>query len=111
MDVTMIAEKELLTGEAYYELTDIGRSELVEGVIVPMSRTGAEHGYIEWESAFLLSEFIRNRELGWIVDPQIQMVWRYRSPRDVELLEGSDILRGEGLLEGFDVNLAELFAD
>lgn len=46
----------------------------------------------------------------WIVDPQIEMVWRYRSPRDVELLEGKDVLRGEGILEGFDVNLAELFA-
>lgn len=184
MDVTMVTQDELLTGEAYYELPETGPSELIDGVIVPMSRTGAEHGYIEGELAGLLRDFVRERRLGWIVvgetglytkrdpdrvravdiafisrqrsenrprggflevapdliveivspndlwrniqdkvreyfnigvgqvwivDPEIKTVWRYRSPRDVELLEQADTLRGEGVLEGFAVNLAELF--
>jgi Uma2 family endonuclease len=186
MDATIatLAENELLTGEAYYELTDVGPSELIDGVIVPMSRTGAEHGYIEGELAGLLRDFIRARQLGWIVvgetglytkrdpdrvravdiafisrqrsenrprggflevapdliveivsphdlwrdlqdkvreyfsigvgqvwivDPELETVWRYRSPGDVELIEQPGSLRGEGVLEGFVVNLAELF--
>jgi len=186
MDVTMatVAEAELLTGEIYYEMPDNGPSELVDGVIVPMSRTSAERGYIEGELAGLLRDFVCQHRLGWIVvgetgvytkrdpdtvrgmdiafisrqrsasrprggflevapdlivevvspndrwrniqdkireyfnigvwqvwlvDPELETVWRYRSPGDVELLERGKILRGEGMLEGFVVSLAELF--
>jgi Uma2 family endonuclease len=186
MDVTTttVAEAGLLTGEMYYEMSENGPSELVDGVIVPMSRTGAEHGYIESELAGMLRDFVRERRLGWIVvgetgpytkrdpdrvravdiafisrqrsenrprggflevapdliaeivspndlwrdvqdkvreyfnigvgqvwivDPEIKTVWRYRSPGDVELIEQPGTLQGEGILEGFALNLAELF--
>lgn len=95
--MTTIEQTALLTGDAYFEMEGTGHSELVEGVIVPMSRTGAEHGYGVFQV--------------WIVDPEIETIWRYRSPGEVELLERGSVLYGEGTLSGFSLSLDEFFAD
>lgn len=47
----------------------------------------------------------------WIIDPEIETIWRYRSPGEVELLERGSVLHGEGTLSGFSVSLDEFFAE
>ncbi len=45
----------------------------------------------------------------WIVEPAQKTVRVYRSPTEFALLTAVDILRGEGILDGFALPLAELF--
>ena len=47
----------------------------------------------------------------WVVEPQNRKVLVFRAPTDVEEYDAEDILRGEGVLEGFAVKVAELFAE
>ena len=47
----------------------------------------------------------------WVVEPQNRKVLVFRSPTDVEEYDAENILRGEGVLEGFAVKVAELFAE
>lgn len=44
----------------------------------------------------------------WIVDPKRRTLSRHRAPDQVEQLKHEDTLRGEGLLEGFELPLSEL---
>jgi Uma2 family endonuclease len=46
----------------------------------------------------------------WIVEPQTRKVLVFSSTTDVEENEEGDTLRGEGALEGFAMQVAELFA-
>ena len=47
----------------------------------------------------------------WVVEPEIRKVLVFRSTTDVEEYQEEDIMRGEGVLEGFEVKVADLFAD
>ncbi|HHH40658.1 MAG TPA: Uma2 family endonuclease [Chloroflexi bacterium] len=46
----------------------------------------------------------------WIIEPKERTVWVYSSPTEVQRLGEGDTLRGKGLLEGFALPLAKLFA-
>ena len=45
----------------------------------------------------------------WIVEPENRAVLVFRSPSQIQKLGEQDTLRGEGVLEGFELPLAELF--
>lgn len=47
----------------------------------------------------------------WIVEPEKKDVLVYRSPTDLTRVRVGETLRGEGVLEGFELPLAELFED
>jgi Uma2 family endonuclease len=46
----------------------------------------------------------------WVVDPAAHSVRVYRTGARMTRLENGDMLRGEGLLTGLEISLAELFA-
>ena len=48
-------------------------------------------------------------KLGWLIDPQRQVVEIYRPDRDVEVLESPKTVSGEEILPGFVLDLAEIF--
>lgn len=50
-------------------------------------------------------------ERVWIVEPDRRTVLVYRSPTDLSELREGDLLRGEGVLHGFELPVADLFAD
>jgi len=65
METLTITNESLITGEALFEMGDIGRCELIEGRIVKMSPTGAVHGELSSELDFLLRTFVKkNRDAG-----------------------------------------------
>ena len=56
-----------VTGEELFKLGDIGRSELVKGVVVHMSPTGYSHGRVEGNAGAILSAFVRQHKLGEVL--------------------------------------------
>ena len=50
-------------------------------------------------------------ERVWIVEPERRTVLVYRSTTDFNELDEEDILRGEGILHGFELPVSELFAE
>ena len=48
-------------------------------------------------------------KLGWLIDPQRQVVEIYRPDRDVEVLESPKTVSGEEILPGVVLDLAEIF--
>jgi Uma2 family endonuclease len=46
----------------------------------------------------------------WIIDPASRSARIFTGPDDVEQVSGDGVLRGVGVLEGFEVTLTELFA-
>lgn len=175
----------LLTGADLLEMGDIGPSELVKGVITPMSPTQNLHGWLVMELARRLGNFNAERRLGWVLgaesglftrrnpdtvrgmdiafisrrrlptlapgflavapelvveivspsdrwdgirqklveyfDAGVDRVWVvepgqrkvlvFRAPAELTELGEDDILRGEGVLAGFELPLRELFGE
>jgi Uma2 family endonuclease len=47
----------------------------------------------------------------WVVSPKMQTVTVYRSTTDIEVLAGTDTLNGGEILPGFQILIAEIFAE
>jgi Uma2 family endonuclease len=57
-----------------------------------------------------MEEYLANgASLGWILDPETRSVEIYRPGRAVEIFIAPDSVQGEGLVEGFVLNLAEVW--
>lgn len=57
-----------------------------------------------------MQEYIDNgTRLGWLIDPQRQIVEVYRSRREMEILASPETVSGEEVLPGFVFELAEIF--
>jgi Uma2 family endonuclease len=57
-----------------------------------------------------MREYIDNgARLGWLIDPQRQIVEIYRPHCEVEILESPETVSGEDVLPGFVLELAEIF--
>jgi Uma2 family endonuclease len=53
-----------------------------------------------------MSEYLRNgASLGWLIDPESRAVEIYRPGREPERIENADSVAGEGLAEGFVLDL------
>ncbi len=48
-------------------------------------------------------------ERVWICEPELQDILVFRSPLEFTKIQSDEILRGEGILSGFELRLAELF--
>lgn len=57
-----------------------------------------------------MEEYIANgAELGWLIDPKEQTVWIYRPGRAAEPVVNPERIAGEGPVEGFSLDLAEIW--
>ncbi len=55
-------------------------------------------------------EYIENGVLlGWLIDPQTKKVYIYRANGETEILENPEIVSGEDVLEGFELNVREIW--
>ena len=48
-------------------------------------------------------------KLGWLIDPQRQIVEVYRPNQAVKILQFPDTVSGENILPGFVLDLTEIF--
>lgn len=73
----------LITADEYLHLSEAdGPSELIEGVIVPMSPTGFEHGIVCDNISDIFKDFRRGRSLGRLMGGELG-VWTIRNPDSV----------------------------
>ncbi len=57
-----------------------------------------------------MQEYLDNgAKLGWLIDPQRQVVEIYRPSQQVEILQSPNTVSGEDILPGFSLDLAEIF--
>ena len=57
-----------------------------------------------------MCEYIENDVLlGWLIDPQTKKVYIYRANGETEILENPEIVSGEDVLEGFELNVREIW--
>ncbi|MGK7951838.1 MAG: Uma2 family endonuclease [Xenococcaceae cyanobacterium] len=57
-----------------------------------------------------MQEYLANgSKLGWLIDPQRQVVEIYRPNQQVEILQSPNTVSGENILPGFSLDLAEIF--
>ena len=57
-----------------------------------------------------MQEYLDNgAKLGWLIDPQRQVVEIYRPSQPVEILHSPNTVSGENILPGFSLDLAEIF--
>ena len=78
----------LITGEELARMGNIGRCELVEGKIMPMSPTGYEHGEIENAVGAELRAFVRPRKLGKVLVGEVGIYVR----RGPDTVRGADAI-------------------
>jgi Uma2 family endonuclease len=55
--------------------------------------------------------FTAGVERVWVVDPRTRTVLVHRTATDALTLGETDTLRGEGILDGFELAVASLFAE
>lgn len=79
MPATVPVQEKLLSGEELLALGDIGPCELIDGRIVPLSPTGAEHGVVEANLSYELTHFARQRGAGWVLTGEVGIYTR-RAP-------------------------------
>ena len=57
-----------------------------------------------------MQEYIENgAQLGWLIDPLKRQVYVYRHEHEVEVLTDPEVVSGNPLLQGFTLQLAELW--
>lgn len=57
-----------------------------------------------------MEEYIENdARLGWLIDPKNKRVHIYRANGEIEILENPDNISGEDVLNGFELNLTEIW--
>lgn len=76
-----------ITGEELLAMGDIGPCELIDGRIVPMVPTGAEHGAIESNLNWHLRDFVIKRKLGRVLNGEVGIFTR----RHPDSVRGADI--------------------
>ena len=57
-----------------------------------------------------MREYIDNGvRLGWLIDPQKKQVHIYRANGETEILDNPKIVSGENVLNGFELNVQQIF--
>jgi Uma2 family endonuclease len=69
-------------------LGEIGPSELIDGMIVPMAPTGGERGVWESRIGRLIGNFVDARGLGWVLTGEVGIYTR----RDPDRVRGADVV-------------------
>jgi len=77
----------LLTGEEFFLRGDIGPCELVDGIIVTLTPTGAVHGKIEVRLVRLLDEYVEKNGVGWVLSGEVGIITK----RNPDRVRGADV--------------------
>ncbi|MDQ3636258.1 MAG: Uma2 family endonuclease [Acidobacteriota bacterium] len=99
-----------ITKEKYFSLTEEEREEkfariIPDFVIELRSKTDNLKTIKE-----KMEEYIENGvRLGWLIDPYEKQVYIYRQNGEVEILDNPKRVSGEDVLQGFELDLAEIF--
>ena len=57
-----------------------------------------------------MEEYMANgASLGWLIDPSQRRVYVYRADRELVILEDPEVVSGDPLLPGFNLNMAQLW--
>lgn len=83
----VVVEERKITGEELLQIPNVGRCELVEGEIVPMSPTNMEHAFIEMNIGRLLGNFVAERKIGWVLVGEVGVYIQ----RDPDTVRGADV--------------------
>jgi Uma2 family endonuclease len=78
----------LVTGEELYRLPDLGRCELVDGRIVPLSPTGRPHGRAAARLAAHILLFVESHDLGEVLTADAGIYTR----RDPDTVRAPDVM-------------------
>lgn len=100
-DVAFVRAERIPTGEKtrFFE----GAPDLAVEVLSPNDRASEVNAKVrDWLDA--------GCRMVWVVDPATRMVSVYRSRAQIEVLGASDTLRGDDVLPGFSLPVAELLA-
>jgi Uma2 family endonuclease len=81
-------ETKLITGEEFWRMGNLGPSELIEGRIVMGEATGDAHGVFESGLGAALTQFVRQRKLGWVMVGEVGIYTR----RNPDWVRGADII-------------------
>jgi Uma2 family endonuclease len=81
------ATPKLLTGEELFALGDMGRTELVNGMIIRMPPTEYTHGIVESNFGRILGEFVHQRKLGHVLVGEVGIYTR----RNPDTVRGADV--------------------
>jgi Uma2 family endonuclease len=99
-----------ITKEKYFSLTEEEREEkfariIPDFVIELRSKTDNLKTIKE-----KMEEYLENGvRLGWLIDPYEKQVYIYRQNGEVEILDNPKRVSGEDVLQGFELDLAEIF--
>lgn len=97
---TTSTEVDLIAGEEFCMMTDIGSAELVEGKVVSITPTGGEHSLVEFFTLGRhLGNFVAEQNVGWLLGGEVGIYTR----RDPDTIRGADIafLSKERAPEGY----------
>lgn len=84
----MSTAQQLLTAEEYFHRTEKPKySELVRGVILPMTPPGFRHGVICGQTSYLLKRYLEDRPVGRVLSNDCGVI----TQRDPDTVRGGDI--------------------
>jgi Uma2 family endonuclease len=89
---TLECEEKLITGEELLAMGDIGPAQLIRGRIVKMTPAGYPHGLTEFNIGALLHNFVRSKNLGWVLGGEAGVYTR-RNPDSVRGVDVAFISR------------------
>ena len=100
IDVAFISKANLKPiTEDYYP----GAPDLAVEIVSPGNTKSEMHAKVK-------EYFDAGARLVWIMYPKSRVIYAYRSPRDVQILESDETLTGGDVLPGFSVKVADIFA-
>lgn len=99
----MSATSSISTAKALLEAGDLGRCELIRGVLFMMSPAGAEHGGVANQIAFLLTGFVKKHRLGKVfaAETGFQIGWDPDTVRAPDVAFVREVRLRQGISKGF----------
>ncbi|NIV93075.1 hypothetical protein GWN42_09800 [candidate division KSB1 bacterium] len=86
--VTCEIETKSLSAEELLEMGDTGSCELMERKIKSTCPAEADHGFVEFQLAMILDDFVREKKPGWILFGGVGII----THRDPDTVRGADIV-------------------
>jgi Uma2 family endonuclease len=99
-----------ITKEKYYALSEKERTEnfahIVPDFVIELRSKSDSLQKIKKK----MREYIENGvHLGWLIDPYEKRVHIYRANGEIEILENAEKVSGENVLNGFELDLTEIW--